>query len=229
MYGGHEYDYSIFETNYSLPLREVESKTKEQILLIATIHFAKNGYSSVTMRDIAKIAGIQQSSIYNHFESKEALWKDVIEHVKNLYMFYFDQLDKQIAGADSFEEVLELIFHEPKQMRNTFTCYAFSLIQTEQFRDRDAEAVFCEIFLNFSIDSIQGWFDRCIEKGMVAEFDTKTVAATIMHSTLIAIEISVHRQNKHPAFTLDDPGAMLANLQRFLLHAVTSKNSAKAV
>ena len=221
----HEYDYSIFEENFSLPLakHDTDSKTKEQILLIATIHFAKNGYSAVTMRDIAKIVGIQQSSIYNHFESKEVLWKEVLDHATNLYMLYFDQLEQAVAKAQSFEEVLELILHEAKQMRNAFTCYAFSMIQAEQFRNEDAQRVFCDTFLNYSIDFIQGCFDRCVARCFVAAFDTRTVATIIMHTTLIEIEVSVHKRDNHAQVALEDPNVVLSNLQRFILQTVAPR------
>lgn len=218
-----EYDYNIFQNNYQLPFHDTDSKTKEQILLIATIHFAMNGYAAVTMRDIAKIVGIQQSSIYNHFESKEALWREVIEHATNLYMLYFNQLDQAIAKAGSFEEVLEIIFHEPKQMRNVFTCYAFSMIQSEQFSNEHARTVFCDVFLNYSIEIMQGWLDKCVAQGMVEKFDTKTVATMIMNSILIAIEVSVHERHNHTHTNLYNPGEMLADLQRFILQAVTAK------
>lgn len=219
----YEYDYRIFNEHYSLPLHEVDSEIKERILLVSTIHLAKNGFSSVTMRDIAKITGVQQSSMAKYFENKDALWLEIIEHTRNLYMLYFSRLDQEIAKAGSFEEVLEVIFHEPKQMRNVFTCYAFSMILAEQFRDERAKEIFCEIFLNYSTEFIQGWLDKCIAKGMVAEFDTKTVAASIMNCTLIEIAVSIHKQHTRFPTTSHDPSTMLAGLQSFILQGVTTK------
>ena len=223
----YEYDYSIFGSIYPLPLDEGDSKTKEQLLLIATIHFARNGYAAASMRDIAKIAGIRPSSIYHHFASKEELWKTVIEHTIRLYTLYFEHLEREIARAETFEEVLELIFQEPKKMRNTFSCYAFSMIQAEQFRDRDAERFFCGSLLDYGIEALRMWFDRCVERGMVEKFDTRTVASVIMNSVLIAVEVSVHRLNRaHALVALEDPRTMLGNLQRFILQAVAPLSAA---
>lgn len=222
-----EYDFSVFQNTYSLPLDEVEDKTREQILLIATIHFARSGYASVSMRDIARIVGIRPSTLYQHFESKETLWRTVIEHISKLYMCYFEQLEREIAQAATFEQVLEIIFEEPKKMRNIFTCYAFSLIQTEQFRDEHAKRVFCETFLDYSIETLQKCFDRCIEQNLVGRFDTKTVAATIMNCVLVEIEVSVQKCNSGRSFAnLEEPHTMLGGLQRFILQAVAPKSRA---
>lgn len=214
------YNFDIFSTVYPLPLYESGSKTKEQILLIATIYFAKEGYASVSMRDIAKVMGMQQSSLYNHFSNKEALWREVLEHSRTLYMLYFDHLDEALAQAGTFEAVLGTIFHEPKRLANIFTGYAFSLIQSEQFHDEVAGRVFVETFLAYSIDFIAKWFDGCVEKGLVRAFDTRMVATLVMHTILGGLQVSLHKWLGHTYMEPYQPPEMFADLQRFILWAV---------
>ena len=50
---------------------------RERILDAAFDSFAKQGYEAVSTRDIAKQAGVGHASMYKHFESKEALGKEV--------------------------------------------------------------------------------------------------------------------------------------------------------
>lgn len=220
-----DFKFDIFSNIYSLPLHEAGSKTKEQILLIATIYFAKEGYSSVSMRDIAKVMGMQQSSLYNHFESKEALWREVLEHARTLYMLYFDHLEKALGEAETFEEALETIFYEPKRLVNVFTSYAFSMIQAEQFHDDVAGRIFTETFMTYSIDFIQGWFDTCVKKKLVDPFDTRMVATIIMHAILIGLQVNVHKWLGHSYREPYDSPAMFADLQRFILWAVASNKT----
>lgn len=217
-----EFDYTIFENNYSLPLTEDSCGTKEQVLLIATLSFAKHGYAAVSMRDLAKIMGINQSSIYNHFESKDALWKEVIHHAGRLYMLYFEHLGEKVAACSTLQEVLEAIFYEPKRMLNTFTCYAFSMIQTEQFRDPHAGKMFEEIFMKYAIDRMRDWFDKCIAEGMVPRFDTQTVATIVMQSVLMALQVEIHGLLNHPYASPYDPRKMLQDVQNFILGSVTN-------
>ncbi len=217
-----EFNYEIFDNNYSLPLTQDSSGTKEQILLIATLSFAKHGYAAVSMRDLAKIMGINQSSIYNHFESKEALWKEVIQHAGRLYTLYFEHLNEEVSKATTFAEVLELIFHEPKRMLNTFTSYAFSMIQTEQFRDPHAGELFEEVFMKYAIECLKDWFDKCIEKGMVAQFETLTVSSIIMHSVLMGLQVEIHSLLNHSYRRPYEPRKMLQDVQNFIYSSVTA-------
>ncbi len=48
--------------------------TKDTILEAALAVFIENGYAGSSISQIAKCAQINQSLIYHHFKSKEALW-----------------------------------------------------------------------------------------------------------------------------------------------------------
>lgn len=54
-----------------------EDSTKRLILDSAYNLFVERGYEGSSMRDIAESAGIKAASIYNHFESKELIFKEV--------------------------------------------------------------------------------------------------------------------------------------------------------
>jgi len=53
-------------------------KTKDAIRTEARRLFARHGYEGVSMRDIAQAVGVQQSAIYNHFDSKQTLLVDLM-------------------------------------------------------------------------------------------------------------------------------------------------------
>ncbi len=214
------YKYHLFSSDYTLPLNEKSSGTREQILLMATIAFAKHGYASVSMRDIAKVLGCRPSSIYNHFDSKEALWKEVVDHAASLYRLYFSHVNQNIAAADTFEEVLDAIFHQPKRLANVFTCYAFTMVQTEQFHDRHAGKTFEESFLRYGVDVLDDWFGKCVAKAMTPPFDTRTVAIVIMHGIFMGVPVEIHRQLDGADSVPYEPRKMFADLQRFILRAV---------
>lgn len=56
------YVYRILGANYELPHIAGTSKTKNTILMTATILFAQKGYAAISMRDIANAVGIQAPS-----------------------------------------------------------------------------------------------------------------------------------------------------------------------
>jgi len=52
-------------------------RTAARILDAAETLFAQRGYDATSLRDIATAAEIQQPGLYKHFESKEALYREV--------------------------------------------------------------------------------------------------------------------------------------------------------
>jgi AcrR family transcriptional regulator len=54
-------------------------RTRERILAAATKLFAERGFAPVTIRAIGEAAGIDNSSLYRHFESKDALARAAIQ------------------------------------------------------------------------------------------------------------------------------------------------------
>lgn len=213
--------FSVLGAEYQLPLMEGGSKTKEHILMEATILFAQKGFAAVSMRDLAEVIGLKPASLYNHFESKEALWDAVLDHSVELYLLYFNQMNEALESARNFEEVLELMFVEPKALRNLFTCYAFGLIHTEQFRDQRAGQIFSGTFLEYSIKFIQDWFDRCVAAKWVPAFDTGAVATMFMHSVLMGLNVKVQQTLGRP--TPYEPYEMFENLQRLIMRLASGQ------
>jgi len=60
-------------------LNEVESATRERILLVAARLFRHHGYTATTLREIADAASIKAGSIYYHFASKEEILGEVLD------------------------------------------------------------------------------------------------------------------------------------------------------
>lgn len=55
-----------------------DKNTKEIILDTALDLFQTNGYSTVSIRDICKIVGIKESSVYYHFKNKEDILNTIL-------------------------------------------------------------------------------------------------------------------------------------------------------
>jgi AcrR family transcriptional regulator len=54
---------------------------RQAILQTAATVFARSGYAATSMDDIAAAAGVTKLIVYRHFESKEALYRAVLEQV----------------------------------------------------------------------------------------------------------------------------------------------------
>jgi AcrR family transcriptional regulator len=177
--------------SYDLPFSGKQSPTKERILLNASVMFALEGYASVSIRDIADKVGITPGALYNHFGSKEALLDAVLDQARELYLIYYKHLDECLRYVTNFDEMLDILFLEPIQMRNEYTNYVFSLVITEQLSNKKAGAIYIDDFLGYGISFVQKMLDLCIERGWAKPFDTKTMAQIVINGVMAVIIMTI--------------------------------------
>ncbi len=76
-----------------MAIKKTDEKAPQKILMVARDLFLDKGFSSVSIRDIAKKAGVPISLIYHYHENKIALWKaikfDLLEN-------YFQAIDQSV-------------------------------------------------------------------------------------------------------------------------------------
>jgi AcrR family transcriptional regulator len=64
-------------------LRLPAQARREQILDVAVQVFARNGFHSTSMNDVADAAGVTKPVLYQHFDSKQDLYMALLEEVGN--------------------------------------------------------------------------------------------------------------------------------------------------
>jgi AcrR family transcriptional regulator len=186
--------FEVLGQAYTLPFSNTSasSRTKELILMEATVLFALKGYSAVSMKDIAEKVGITAAALYNHFTSKEGLWDSALAHSLSLYYLYHDRLDEKLREAGTMREMLDILFDEPSRMRNMFTCYCFAMIMKEQFSDAKAGEIFRDTFVEYGTAFTEKWLNQAVNRGMAGTFDTRTVAKIFVQCVLTNINLKLH-------------------------------------
>jgi AcrR family transcriptional regulator len=87
--------------------RSKGERTAERILDAAEALFAKRGYAGTTLRDVATEVGLRTPSLYNHFESKEALYGAVFE--RDLRPVLSALSDHAVPGREGGEPPRKLV------------------------------------------------------------------------------------------------------------------------
>jgi AcrR family transcriptional regulator/predicted DNA-binding transcriptional regulator AlpA len=64
--------------------RDALDPRRRAILEVATRLFARDGYDTVRLTDVARELGLSKAALYQSFESKEALFVDCIDHIRLL-------------------------------------------------------------------------------------------------------------------------------------------------
>ncbi len=70
--------YGLGATSAEAVLASVPLGRREQILALAAEQFGTRGYTRTSLQDIANAGGIQPGSLYHHFESKEAIARELV-------------------------------------------------------------------------------------------------------------------------------------------------------
>lgn len=85
------------------PTESQPKPRKEEILDVATRHFAERGYDGTSMNDVAEAVGVRKASLFYHFETKDALYEAVLDR---LIATLATPLGVAYSGEGSFEDRL---------------------------------------------------------------------------------------------------------------------------
>lgn len=82
---------------------EEQGDTREEILGAAFRLFGRYGYDGVSMASVAEVAGVKKASLYYHYVSKEALFRDCNRRLHALFdAVVFDPMQRAAGAAARF-------------------------------------------------------------------------------------------------------------------------------
>lgn len=157
--------------------------TKEEILVAALRLFSESGFAAVSMRELAKAVGITQSSIYNHFDSKEQLFKDV-------YTFFREEVSsgaevkpgmvRDLVEKMDLKDLLHLIVKSYMEMyRNERATQFWRMIHQDMYRTPEA----AEIILLETQRMVEASRKLFSFAGHLGKIDDQYVEAAALHFT----------------------------------------------
>lgn len=160
--------------------------TKDNIIYQALTLFADRGYEGVSMRDIAGSVGIKASSLYNHFKSKEDIFKSIIDEMSKRYE---EAVLKMQVPHGEMNSVLETYMHVKEEtlvtiaknmflfiLQDDFASKFRKMLTTEQFRSTQAGDVFQNFFIEAPLGFQNTLFGSMIKQGAFIECDPYIMA-----------------------------------------------------
>jgi AcrR family transcriptional regulator len=91
---------------------------RDAILAAAAGAFARAGYAATSMEDIAAASGVTKLIVYRHFDSKEALYRSVLEQVfKRQAELFVDNVTKGLQAAGATQALLAVAREWPDGFR----------------------------------------------------------------------------------------------------------------
>lgn len=91
-----------------------------ELLEAALQVFARNGYRSTTLDEVAEAAGVTKGAIYHYFDTKEALLLGVIEHYQKLAFARAEQAirDERLPASTRIRLLIRKMFSDTEGRRD---------------------------------------------------------------------------------------------------------------
>ena len=187
--------------------------TKERILVAALEMFSQNGYAGTNIRELSASLGLVKSGVYKHYESKEAIWNALLDHMITYYADHFGSAEHLPPVPDSLEGLVTMTM----QMVN-FTVHDEKVIMTrkvltlEQFRDVRARELATKHFLTGLTDIFTRIFTSMMNKGLLRKDNPEMLA----FAYTAPISALIHLCDREP----DKTEEAIARVEAFSRHFI---------
>jgi len=162
--------------------------TKDKIFNVALELFSKKGFSGVSVREIVKKVGIKESSLYNHFRSKEDILTKIFDYYQNemektsLSEQYLEEIISEIPVKEFWEKGLT---NFQKATQNPLIQKISKIILLEMFRDKRARDLALKEFFTRQQELVETIFSLMKKKSLIKNnLDIKFLATEYSYCLL---------------------------------------------
>lgn len=155
------------------------SSTRDKILEAAIDLFSERGFHDVSVRDLTRAVGIKESSLYNHFESKQKILDAIYQELTDRYeaMTLPQETILTMLNNMSVEEFLDLsVQNFDSYMVEPRLRKIWKIISIERFRDERARGFFNRYLVDSALEYQTQVFEGMIQKGLIKDCDPRVLA-----------------------------------------------------
>ena len=187
--------------------------TRERILAAALELFSERGFAGTNIRELSALLGMGKSSLYRHFESKEAIWNALLDEMIAYYDARFGSSEHLPPAPESLEELVRMTMRMAD-----FTIHDEKIVMTrkllsiEQYRDERAKALASKHFLTGLTDMFTQLFSAMMERGLLRRDDANMLA----FAYTAPISALIHLCDREPERTAE----AMAQIEAFSRHFI---------
>jgi AcrR family transcriptional regulator len=163
--------------------------SRDKILDVAEALFARRGFASVGLRELAEASGLGKSSLFHHFRSKAQLYYEVLARVlRRIQARLAPVLALPIDARERLDRLLDALVDSLAEQPTTARLLLRSLFEEDDFRAAapdEAEAV--ERTIGALLDSIQRFLREGVESGVFRRVSVPHTVQTLIGATVYHI------------------------------------------
>lgn len=155
--------------------------TKKRIFDSSIEMFMLNGYERVNIKDIADRVGIRQSTVYNHFKSKQK----ILDTIYDFYCHYYlvnrptlGSLEHVIQNGSLMELMKSVEYEFPHEYEKKMSDISKIIFQRIAI-DARAREITKSLIVDEGIKYVEAAFDSMVDAGRLAACDTHAMSVFI--------------------------------------------------
>ncbi len=163
--------------------------TRELILRSALRLFADQGYSAVSMRDIAADVGIRASSIYHHFTGKQQLLDALLGEAEAVKEEMKRNFTRALAKTEAVEREAFIrvgVASVTEYLGNPSVAPLLRVLESERFRDARANAAWRGLIVDAPMEHEESVFRALMDRGEIAPGDARALAGEYQAMVVLA-------------------------------------------
>ena len=176
--------------------------TKQKILSSALIIFAKEGYYSSTLDDIASLAEITKTPIFWHFSNKATLFNAVIlEAAKEIKVILNEAFTPEVTPIERIYNSVKIVLTRSEKI-HSINCLLNHILKYPSSIDQlqEGKGIITEIFKNYLQelqDTIQEGLDQGdFESSVSAQFLTQSLYAYTWGYFTYTLQSNIEKMNE---------------------------------
>jgi len=174
--------------------------TKREEIILSTLNLAsKYGLKSLSMSQIAESVGIKKPSLYNHFNSKEELIKEMYEYIRNKSKQDISNVSfESLINKNAYDILLESVMNYKKMIMNEEMFKFYSVIYSERATNNEASQIVIEE-TNKMINATKALFVFLKEnnKLIIDDIEMASISFSMTIHSLIDYEIDIKKSNQN--------------------------------
>ncbi|MFA9376563.1 MAG: TetR/AcrR family transcriptional regulator [Lachnotalea sp.] len=148
------------------------NNTKNRIELVALDLFSQKGYKAASIREICRIVGIKESSVYYHFKNKQAIMDALLAKIDFLIKAMKDKFNSEFSHATevSEEDMCEVAVGVLlNYLLNPYVYKMIAILTIERMADSNASTNYQRIVFELPLLQQEQVFKQMIDRSYVRE------------------------------------------------------------
>lgn len=189
---------------------ERSAKTKSAIMESATMLFARDGYESAGVAEICSLAGVSKGAFYYHFESKEAVFLELIDTWLNALETNFSTVTSQAKSVpDGLLEMAGMM--QPLFENNRYFMGLFLELWTHANRNEKIRRSTIAPYRRFQ-EAFANLISQGITEGTLEEIDPETASQLLLSlSSGLFLQAALEPETDDWGYKLQESIKMLLN------------------